>query len=675
MIDKVPILKRIRKSDIRKAKVRPEDESLAVRVLTIVNEGREDRYMQMFNSIPKMTGELGGKFADGYQSLRNGFNTQVKWAIQALKREDRIIWYLRFELVHCLAYIVMGDYFFYRGEDPDKDLIERSQFKLKELVNKTGYGDDTSEFQRLFLSTANNGAGEALSILRLSLMHYLSLPVPEIHDYIFNNQSIKDLKDDLDQLEKKWYEAERSQIKQSDEEADHEVTDLITFRDGWKWLLKDTEECSIEAKAMGHCGNAGNPQPGDRILSLREPTKKPGVWAPHCTFILREDGFLSEMKGRENKKPVEKYHSYIIELLRNDIIKGIVGGGYLPENNFSMDDLTQEQRDTLYKVKPTLMPIEMYLPSHGLDEYSKRMFKNRLAEVCPDILIVRPKHESWLEDPNLEYYYYGIVMTTVREFFDSFYSDISPSAKIIINEITEYGFMIVEDVLNAIYRKYHQNSVSLWQAAIEYDPNIETALVNMLEKRGYSDDYQYVYEEELGSNRDNLLKYLLESEKSGGIGDSSHTAMTRIVEEVLKNILNSPHSPLRKLLDYIADDDLESGLGIGRLKIDKEEGEELTGTEHCTYFVNVEDAINTLNNISKSGLGSILYSDSVQFFRQNIFKKSGVNRRKRYSFGDPYEDRFNKVLDSIEVEEVFGLLADFINGDSVNFPTRWRRSM
>lgn len=126
---------------------------------------------------------------------------------------------------------------------------------------------------------------------------------------------------------------------------------------------------------MGHCGNS--PRRGEKnvsILSLREPKQygKEKLWYPHLTFILNgpgETGVLGEMKGRNNDKPVPKYHPYIIELLKDPRIKGIVGGGYLPEHNFSMNDLTKEQRMEIAAVNPNVgTTIRDYYEEHGMDE-------------------------------------------------------------------------------------------------------------------------------------------------------------------------------------------------------------------------------------------------------------------------------------------------------------------
>src|SRR5208282_1956562 len=108
--------------------------------------------------------------------------------------------------------------------------------------------------------------------------------------------------------------------------------------------------CSEEAKAMGHCGNEPRAGSGDRILSLRQPIQKGGkpYWSPHLTFVIDERGFLGEMKGRGNDKPVPKYYPYIITLLKDNRVKGTKGASWYKEHNFKMSDLTEEQRQEIY---------------------------------------------------------------------------------------------------------------------------------------------------------------------------------------------------------------------------------------------------------------------------------------------------------------------------------------
>lgn len=128
--------------------------------------------------------------------------------------------------------------------------------------------------------------------------------------------------------------------------------ELILDMGEYKWYLLDRESCSAEGNAMGHCGNAGSPKSGDQILSLRRVIKHNGIayFRPSLTFIIN-NGILGEMKGRANNKPNSKYHPYIMGLLKLPFIKGIRGGGYKPEANFDVSDLTDEQRAELSELK------------------------------------------------------------------------------------------------------------------------------------------------------------------------------------------------------------------------------------------------------------------------------------------------------------------------------------
>lgn len=154
--------------------------------------------------------------------------------------------------------------------------------------------------------------------------------------------------------------------------------DILRFSDGSKWVLLDESACSLEARAMRHCGNA-NFKEGDLVLSFRTPGKKKGTWVPHLTFIIN-GGFLGEMKGYANQKPDKKYFPYIFELLKHDIVRGILGGGYIPENNFSPKDLSKEQIQELKKLKPFLVITskeghEAYIKHFGLEPWMNEIVK------------------------------------------------------------------------------------------------------------------------------------------------------------------------------------------------------------------------------------------------------------------------------------------------------------
>jgi hypothetical protein len=133
---------------------------------------------------------------------------------------------------------------------------------------------------------------------------------------------------------------------------------VIDFGDGWGWFDLGVPTDRDEGNALGHCGNAGNPHSDDRILSLRKVHNIGGkiYHEPALTFINNQ-GWIGEMKGRNNSKPSEKYHSRIAELLKHKDIKGLVGAGYMPENNFHFDDLSPEHKNQVKMTNPEFVDL------------------------------------------------------------------------------------------------------------------------------------------------------------------------------------------------------------------------------------------------------------------------------------------------------------------------------
>jgi hypothetical protein len=158
--------------------------------------------------------------------------------------------------------------------------------------------------------------------------------------------SISKINDDIDLWHEKL-EAEAGSMPEKGNSFINLGEKIGSEWEGWEWAELGKGQCSKEAKAMGHCGNTGA-RIGDNIISLRDPKGR-----AHLTFILN-NGMLGEMKGRSNTKPKKAYHPAIVELLRHDEIESVVGGGYKPENNFSLDDLDDEIKEKLLEEKPDI---------------------------------------------------------------------------------------------------------------------------------------------------------------------------------------------------------------------------------------------------------------------------------------------------------------------------------
>ena len=296
---------------------------------------------------------------------------EIQWARATLKRNDRIVWYLRFARLNIIQNL-MRDF----DRDPFEQMIEAEVKQFRQKNNRSemdveGVGG-VSRWHNEIDRMASN-----LHYIRRQLEHYMSYSdkIKKIHDYVFSWQLPVHIFEDLGHFETLWKQERSGVIPHDDEDKPY-----IEFTDGFAWILLDRPYCEDEGEAMGHCGNRGSPANGDRILSLRKKVMIDNElhWRPSLTFILHSDGMLGEMKGRGNDKPAEKYHRYIISLLESDIVKGIQGGGYMPENNFSMTDLKPEEADALMEKKPALAtPLFYYNKIGGVDDVLVKMIRDR----------------------------------------------------------------------------------------------------------------------------------------------------------------------------------------------------------------------------------------------------------------------------------------------------------
>ena len=268
----------------------------------------------------------------------------VKWAQQILKKNDRIVWFLR------LARLALAST--YRISLDGKRGVTQGQVKAPNITQ-----------------------------LKTQLTHFMSIPAPGIQQTVFSNQTPEQLIQSFKDIEAEWigtanddagaedmFNKKRLILASSD--------DVIALQcpDQYAWVDLERPSCRIEADAMGHCGNGGS-RGSETILSLRKRVHFRGElwWYPVCTFILHPGGILGEMKGRNNDKPQEKYHPYILALLKSNFIHEIQGGGYLPEHNFALNDLDRDEREALLAQKPELGNAEDMYAKEGMTKRVLRL--------------------------------------------------------------------------------------------------------------------------------------------------------------------------------------------------------------------------------------------------------------------------------------------------------------
>jgi len=187
-------------------------------------------------------------------------------------------------------------------------------------------------------------------IAHFSGMHGISDDIKNVK--LDKNDTLESGLAKYDQAEKKWQSSSGSRF--TDPEG-KKIVDLGNNM-GWYNLKKPTSD--EEASCMGHCGNYGNPHEKDQIFSLRKEVKvgNKTYHEPMSTAIYNK-GWLGEMKGRANSRPGAKFHEHYAALLKHPKIKGLIGAGHKPHENFHFDDLSPELQQQVKTANPKMVDL------------------------------------------------------------------------------------------------------------------------------------------------------------------------------------------------------------------------------------------------------------------------------------------------------------------------------
>lgn len=323
-------------------------------------------YREMFNDVERLLALYDDRTA---QRFRNDIETTITDVRRMLKKNDRVVWFLRLYKVGLIHELSFSET---KQGTPQEMILSVEQAWQKQLdILAARSGLDRVQMGH----EAIKAFRQRQSVLR-DFEHFLSLPIPDIQNHIFGHEALTPVMNKFRDAEKAWKERTRDLIPH--DPSDGEI--VLKFPDGMFWQLLPRGGCRKEGEAMGHCGNVPSQAPGDRILSLRRLVKegKETYVRPSLTFILHANGYLGEMKGRGNDKPAAKYHPHIVALLKLDLIKGIQGGGYLPKHNFSLNDLDDATRETLIDEKPSLGTLRDYVRKVGIDEHVRSTIEREI---------------------------------------------------------------------------------------------------------------------------------------------------------------------------------------------------------------------------------------------------------------------------------------------------------
>ncbi len=273
---------------------------------------------------------------------------EIQQSKKILKRNDRIVWYLREMRLQYLRALteVLNESTYELAETNNLRELLTNEFKRI----KTKYTIDTIHDLETEYGVHGDHEVDDMENLIYTFDHFLSMDIRKINDYTFKYQTPTDIITYFDEIE----QAEGDELKGQPVSKGEDATEFLKLREHWIWFDLGKAYCSDEGGAMAHCGNSTAQNDENKtILSLRE--KKGSKWLPHLTFIyLKAEKALGEMKGVSNSKPTEKYHKYIIPLLEDDRIQILAGGGYKSQNNFKLSDLDDATAARIAKDKPMM---------------------------------------------------------------------------------------------------------------------------------------------------------------------------------------------------------------------------------------------------------------------------------------------------------------------------------
>ena len=112
------------------------------------------------------------------------------------------------------------------------------------------------------------------------------------------------------------------------------------YPDGYYWVDLGTNKSTDEAQAMGHCGTDFR---ATTLLSLRDEKGE-----PHVTVAYDADEKqVRQVKGKQNKKPVEKYMQYVKEFLKKLVKEDKLVGFEWSYPTFGSDLNDEEVREIM----------------------------------------------------------------------------------------------------------------------------------------------------------------------------------------------------------------------------------------------------------------------------------------------------------------------------------------
>ena len=205
----------------------------------------------------------------------------------------------------------------------ENEIEERQESKevVLKAINEKSISKNTNYF--------NNNFGGAIREI-LDWLQHPSTPKQNLRDLSFNEALEKS---------RQWHQELTTSGGDLNFVEPDENTILITyppneFGKTYYWVFIPKNYCDIESSRMGHCGRTG----AGSLISLRSfftNINNESVTDSHVTIAYnKDDGLFYQAKGKQNKKPIEKYFPYIFDLIK------MMASGQVTENF----KLTQQEK-------------------------------------------------------------------------------------------------------------------------------------------------------------------------------------------------------------------------------------------------------------------------------------------------------------------------------------------
>lgn len=307
----------------------------------------------------------------------------------------------------------------------------------------------------------------------------------------------------------KWHDELQVGDSTIDYKEEHPV--VVDFRNengnGYYWVDLETKDCDEESKRMGHCGRSAGNLYSLRFTSPIENTK----FTKNRSLItasVNDDGVLLQMKGPHNKKPSEELHPYIVPFILNDIVEKF-GSEYASNEDFNLNDLTDEEIKIVYDKKPSL--------------FEGRKARKALQRI--GLVPERSKDDMWFElylsPADISYYVDGD--WTVRNWVDS--------------RGNKQKAGMFETLLSGDYWDLFDTSGD-WKIALEYhtDDENKDIIKDMLKQRTNPEDIEHMSLEKVIDEYDDdwEIRHALSNAMSSTESDATYTYFYNALRNALE---------------------------------------------------------------------------------------------------------------------------------------------